>query len=177
MNIKFLSKEYLILKLLNNILFNFEIGIFYKELRENSGLVYSIKLYDNISIKNNNQSYYNIVTKCSINNVPIVINKIFNILNNYKITNEEIAYAKKNIEADNEYNKFYTLESEHSYQRIFLLYNIPFKSKKELFNDIINIKNIEIQQFFEIFKKKIIKSCYIFYYSSKNIDENIKKNV
>ena len=43
MNIKFLSKEYLILQLLDKILFNFEIGVFYKELREKTGLVYSIK--------------------------------------------------------------------------------------------------------------------------------------
>jgi len=174
MNIKFLSKENLILKLLNIILFNFEIGIFYKELREKSGLVYSIKLYDNISIKNSKESYYNIVTTCSINNVPLVINKIFTILNNYKITNEEISYAKKKIEAENEYDKFYTLESYHSYQRIFLLYNIPFKSKKEVLDDIKNIKDIEIQQFFDIFKKKIINSSYIFYYSSRNIDKLIR---
>jgi predicted Zn-dependent peptidase len=174
MNIKFLSKEYLILQLLDKILFNFEIGVFYKELREKTGLVYSIKLYNNISIKNSKESYYNIVTKCDINNVPIVINKIFNILNNYKITSEEICYAKKKIEAENEYDKFYTLESYHSYQRNFLLYNIPFKSNKEVYNDIKNIKDIEIQEFFEMFKMKIIKSCYIFYYSSKNIDENIK---
>jgi predicted Zn-dependent peptidase len=174
MNIKFLSKENLILKLLNIILFNFEIGIFYKELREKSGLVYSIKLYDNISIKNSKESYYNIVTTCSINNVPLVINKIFTILNNYKITNEEISYAKKKLEAENEYDKFYTLESYHSYQRIFLLYNIPFKSKKEVLDDIKNIKDIEIQQFFDIFKKKIINSSYIFYYSSRNIDKLIR---
>ena len=174
MNIKFLSKEYLILQLLDKILFNFEIGVFYKELREKSGLVYNIKLYNNISIKNSKESYYNIVTKCDINNVPIVINKIFYILNNYKITSEEISYAKKKIEAENEYDKFYTLESYHSYQRIFLLYNIPFKSNKEVYNDIKNIKDIEVHNFFEIFKMKIIKSCYIFYYSSKNIDENIR---
>jgi len=165
------------LLLLNKILFNFEIGVFYKELREKTGLVYSIKFYNNISIKNSKQSYYNIVTKCDINNVSTVIDKIFYILNNYKITSEEISYAKKKIEAENEYDKFYTLESYHSYQRKFLLYNIPFKSNKEVYNDIKNLKDIEIQEFFEMFKVKIIKSCYIFYYSSKNIDENIKDKI
>ena len=45
-------------------------------------------------IKNESNEYYNIVTKCNLKNVPTVIKKIMSILKNYKITDEEIAYAK-----------------------------------------------------------------------------------
>ena len=52
MNIKFFSKEHLINDLLEKILFNFELGVFYRELREKTGLIYSIKLYIFKHIKN-----------------------------------------------------------------------------------------------------------------------------
>lgn len=177
MNITFLSKEHLIINLLNKILFNFEQGIFYKELREKSGLIYNIKLYDNINIKNSTETYFNIVTKCSVKNVPIVISKIISILNNYKITDEEIKNAKKNIEAIDEYDKFYGLDSYNNYQNLFLLYDIPYKSKKEISKKIYELKNDDIRTFFDIFKKKIVTSSFIFYYSSKNIDNNIENAI
>jgi len=82
MNIKFLSKEHLIQGLLQKILFNFELGVFYRELRESLGIIYNIHLYNNINVRNSKESYYNIVTKCSLKNVPTVINKIFDILHN-----------------------------------------------------------------------------------------------
>ena len=42
---------------------------------------------------------------------------------------------------------------------------------------IQKLKNSEIREHFESFKNKIIKSCFIFYYSSKNIDNNIKNAI
>ena len=174
MNIKHLSKEQLMQDLLQKILFNFDLGIFYKELRENLGIIYTINLYNNINIINSKQSYFNIVTKCSLNNVPIVISKIFNILNNYKITDDDILYAKKKTEADNEYGKFYAIESRSGYHNTFSLFNIPYKSPKEILNEVRKIKNYEIREYFEKFKKKIISSAFLFYYSNKNIDKEIK---
>jgi len=177
MNIKFLSKENLIQNLLENILFNFELGIFYRELREKTGLIYNIKLYNNINIRNSKESYFNIVTKCKLKNVPIVIQKIIHILKNYKITDEEITYAKKNFIANDEYNKFYSLDSYNNYQNMFLLYNLPYKSKKELSIAVQKLKNKDIREYFDLFKNKIINTCFIFYYSSKNIDNNIKNAI
>lgn len=177
MDIKFLSKEHLIQILLEKILFNFELGVFYRELRENLGIIYSIKLYNNINIRNSKESCYNIVTKCSLKNVPTVIKKILDILNNYKITDEEIIYAKKRTDADNEYSKFYSLESYNGYHNTFSLFNVPYRSPKELLKIVNKLKNKEIRDHFEKFKNKIIKSCFIFYYSSKNIDKNIKLNI
>jgi len=177
MNIKFFSKEHLINDLLEKILFNFELGVFYRELREKTGLIYSIKLYNNINIRNSIESYYNIVTKCNLKNVPTVIKKIMYILKNYKISDEEIAYAKKGVDANDEYDKFFGLDTYNNYENIFLLYNIPYKSKKELSKAFQKLKNSEIRNHFESFKNNIIKSCFIFYYSSKNIDNNIKNAI
>jgi predicted Zn-dependent peptidase len=177
MNIKFFSKEHLINDLLEKILFNFELGVFYRELREKTGLIYSIKLYNNINIRNPIESYCNIVTKCNLKNVPIVISKIISILKNYKISDEEIAYAKRSIDANDEYNKFFGLESYNNYENMFLLYNIPYKSKKDLSRAFQKLKNSEIRKHFESFKNKIIKTSFIFYYSSKNINNNIKNAI
>jgi predicted Zn-dependent peptidase len=177
MNIKFFSKEHLINDLLDKILFNFELGVFYRELREKTGLIYSIKLYNNINIRNPIESYCNIVTKCNLKNVPIVISKIISILKNYKISDEEIAYAKRSIDANDEYDKFFGLESYNNYENMFLLYNIPYKSKKDLSRAFQKLKNSEIRKHFESFKNKIIKTSFIFYYSSKNINNNIKKAI
>jgi predicted Zn-dependent peptidase len=177
MNIKFFSKEHLINDLLDKILFNFELGVFYRELREKTGLIYSIKLYNNINIRNPIESYCNIVTKCNLKNVPIVISKIISILKNYKISDEEIAYAKRSIDANDEYDKFFGLESYNNYENMFLLYNIPYKSKKDLSKAFQKLKNSEIRKHFESFKNKIIKTSFIFYYSSKNINNNIKNAI
>jgi predicted Zn-dependent peptidase len=177
MNIKFFSKEHLINDLLEKILFNFELGVFYRELREKTGLIYSIKLYNNINIRNPIESYCNIVTKCNLKNVPIVISKIISILKNYKISDEEIAYAKRSIDANDEYDKFFGLESYNNYENMFLLYNIPYKSKKDLSKAFQKLKNSEIRKHFESFKNKIIKTSFIFYYSSKNINNNIKNAI
>ena len=149
MNIKFFSKEHLINDLLEKILFNFELGVFYRELREKTGLIYSIKLYNNINIRNPVESYYNIVTKCNLKNVPTVIKKIMSILKNYKITDEEIAYAKRGVDANDEYDKFIGLDTYNNYENFFLLYNIPYKSKKELSKAFQKLKNSEIREHFE----------------------------
>ncbi len=177
MNIKFLSKEHLIQGLLQKILFNFELGVFYRELRESLGIIYNIHLYNNINVRNSKESYYNIVTKCSLKNVPTVINKIFDILHNYKITDEDILYAKKRTDADHEYGKFYALESHSGYHNTFSLFNVPYKSPKEILKVIHKIKNEEIREHYEKFKKKIISSAFLFYYSKKNIDKDIKSMI
>jgi predicted Zn-dependent peptidase len=177
MNIKFLSKEHLIQNLLEKILFNFELGVFYKELRDRLGIIYSIKLHNNINVRNPIESYYNIVTKCSLKNVHMVINKIFDILNNYKITDDEILYAKTRTIADNEYGKFYALETYSGYHNTFSLFNVPYRSPKEILNVIRNIKNEEVIAYFEKFKKKIIKTGILFYYSNKNINKDIKSMI
>ena len=176
-DIEYLSKEHMIHMLLKNILFNFEIGVFYVELREKMGLIYNIHLHNNINIKNSKESYYNIVTKCAIKNVPDVIGKIINILKNYKITANDIKYAKKKTMTEYEYSKFYSISSYNGFYKNFLLFNKKFRTNKDVFDAINNITNTEILDYYEKFKNKIIKSCIIFYYSHKNINNKINNKL
>lgn len=116
---EYLSREHIIHDILSNILFNFEIGVFYKELREKTGLIYSIHLVNNISIKNAKQSYYYINTKCDIKNVPTVIYKIMDILKTHKIKLSDIKYSKNALLTRYEYFKFYNIDSYNGFYKIF----------------------------------------------------------
>lgn len=176
-NIEYLSKEHMIHMLLKHILFNFEIGIFYLELREKTGLVYNINLYNNISIQNSKESYYNIVTKCALKNVPIVIEKIIYILKNYKITREDIQYSKKQINTDYEYSKFYNINSYNEFYKKFLLFNKKFRKNKDILDAINNITDKEILDYYNKFKNNIIKTSIIFYYSHKNINNKLNNKL
>jgi len=86
-------------------------------------------------------------------------------------------YAKKRTDADHEYGKFYALESHSGYHNTFSLFNVPYKSPKEILKVIHKIKNEEIREHYEKFKKKIISSAFLFYYSKKNIDKDIKSMI
>jgi hypothetical protein len=128
-------------------------------------------------MKNSKESYYNIVTKCALKNVPDVIGKIMNILKNYKITANDIKYAKNKIMTEYEYSKFYSISSYNGFYKNFLLFDKKFRTNKDVFDAINNITDKEIFDYYEKFKNKIIKSSIIFYYSHKNINNKINNKL
>lgn len=170
---EYLSREHIKHKILQKILFNFDNGVFYKELREKMGIIYSIYLINNISIINSKQSYYYIGTKCDIKNVPIVIGKIIDILKNYKINLKDIKYSKNRMLLDYEYSKFYNIDSYNGFYKNFLLYNKKLRKNKDIYDIIKSITNAEILEYYEKFRNNIIKTSTIFYYSHKNINNKI----
>lgn len=172
---EYLSREHIIHDILSNILFNFGIGVFYKELREKTGLIYSIHLVNNISIKNAKQSYYYINTKCDIKNVPTVIYKIMDILKTHKIKLSDIKYSKNALLTRYEYFKFYNIDSYNGFYKNFLLYNKKLRKNKDIYDIIKNIKSKEVLEYYEKFKENIIKRSTIFYYSHKNCNKKINK--
>ena len=176
-DIEYLSKEHLIHMLLHIILFNFQIGAFYVELREKMGLIYNIRYHLNINIKNSKESHYNIVTKCTLNNVPIVIGKIIDILKNYKITSNDIKYSKNKISSNYEYSKFYNINSYNGFYKDLLLYNKKFRTNKDILEAINKLTEKEILDYYDKFKNNIIKKCIIFYYSHKNINKKINNKL
>lgn len=176
-DIEYLSKEHLIHMLLNIILFNFQIGAFYVELREKMGLIYNIKYHLNINIKNSKESHYNIVTKCTLKNVPIVISKIIEILKNYNITSNDIKYSKNKISSNYEYSKFYNINSYNGFYKDLLLYNKKFRTNKDILDAINKLTEKEILDYYDKFKNNIIKKCIIFYYSHKNINKKINNKL
>ena len=163
--------------ILHNILFNFDIGVFYKELREKMGIIYGIHLYNNISIKNPKQSHYYIGTRCDIKNVPTVIAKIIDILKTYKINANDIKYSKNILLSRYEYSKFYNIDSYNGFYKNFLLYNKKLRTNKEIYNAIKNTTNKEVLDYYEKFKENIIKRSTIFYYSYKNITNKINNKI
>ena len=171
------SKEHIAHMILHNILFNFENGAFYNELREKMGIIYGIHLYNNISIKNPKQSHYYIGTRSDIKNVPTVIAKIIDILKTYKINPIDIKYSKDRILSRYEYSKFYNIDSYNGFYKNFLLYNKKLRTNKEIYNAIKNTTNKEVLDYYEKFKENIIKRSTIFYYSYKNITNKINNKI
>ena len=171
------SKEHIAHMILHNILFNFENGAFYNELREKMGIIYGIHLYNNISIKNPKQSHYYIGTRCDIKNVPTVIAKIIDILKTYKINANDIKYSKNILLSRYEYSKFYNIDSYNGFYKNFLLYNKKLRTNKEIYNAIKNTTNKEVLDYYEKFKENIIKRSTIFYYSYKNITNKINNKI
>lgn len=174
---EYLSKEHITHLILQNILFNFDIGVFYKELREKMGIIYNIHLRNNISIKNAKQSHYYIATKCDIKNVPAVIGKIIAILKTYKINQSDIKYSKNRMLASYEYSKFYNIDSYNGFYKNFLLYNKKMRKNKDIYDAIKNTTDKEVFEYYEKFKNNIIKNSTIFYYSHKNINNKINNKL
>jgi len=174
---EYLSKEHITHMILQNILFNFDIGVFYKELREKMGIIYNINLSNNISIINAKQSHYYIATKCDIKNVPTVIGKIIDILKTYKINPDDIKYSKNRMLASYEYSKFYNIDSYNGFYKNLLLYNKKLRKNKDIYDAIKHTTDKEVLEYYEKFKKNIINNSTIFYYSHKNINNKINNKL
>jgi predicted Zn-dependent peptidase len=173
--IEYLSKENIILNILNNILFNFQTGIFYKILRTKMGLIYNVGMSHNIDIMNSKSSYYCIYTQCSVKNFSIVVNQIIKILNKYKITKKDLENAKNSKMVSFENKKFYNLTSYNNYYNTHLLYNKMFLTKKEYQKLFTDITLNDVKNYYETFKKDILSKGILFYYSKKNLNSNVNK--
>ena len=174
---EYFSKEHITHLIMHNILFNFDIGIFYKELREKMGIIYGIHMNNNISIKNAKQSHYYIGTRCDIKNVPTVIAKIIDILKTYKINPIDIKYSKDRMLSNYEYSKLYGLTTYNGFYKNFLLYNKKLRTNKDIYDAIKNTTNKEVLDYYEKFKENMIKRSTIFYYSHKNITNKINNKI
>lgn len=173
-NILFNSPKHLSLIILNTILFNFQTGIFYEKLRRELGLIYNINLSIFIDKYNSKSSYYSINSSIIYTKIPDLITNIMKIFENIEITDEQIEYAKKKLEIDNEYNNFIGLNTYASYYGQYILFDkkIIERSKNiELFNKITNkdIQNELLNMRNDIFNKSLF-----FYYCKKNMNNKIK---
>ena len=173
-NIKMYSTKHLCLHYLNYILFNFETGIFYEILRRKLTLIYNISFKISIDNYNSKSSSYYIETNIINHKVPELILNIIKIIENLKITDSDILYARKNIFINNEYDKFYNLNTYATYYGKFLLYKKPIIEKDALEKLYNKITNKQIYDELLNFKKDILYNSLIFYYSNKNNNKKIK---
>ena len=172
-DIKYMSKEYAIIELLTHILFNFNTGIFYTELRNKSGLIYSIGMYCNIDMVNSRASSYGIVTTCEERNVHVVIDKILSVLQTYVITDKDIQGAKISNTVYFENKKFHDISSFNMDYKTHLIYNKPFMKNKDIYELINSITAQEIREYYSILRDHILSTCVLFYYSSNNLNGKI----
>lgn len=174
--IKHLSNEHIALKYINDIFFNFETGIFFKELRDKYGLIYNIGLYYDIDIVQPKSSKYYIKTRTSEKNIPNLIYYILKIIKNLEITDENIRNSKITFKINKEYEKFKELTSFNKYYGKFVKNNIPIIEISEYYKKLINIKNNVIKKYLITFKKDLMKGL-IFYYSKNNLNTSIKNKL
>lgn len=175
--IKYLSKQYIILQYLKEILFNFDTGIFYKELRDKYGLIYSISMNINIDMINSKFSSYSIETNIKDIKLPKLISIILDIIENIKITKDEFKAIKNLFNINFELEKFQNLTSNSNYYTNFLLYKMPIISKEKLKYHYNQINYNDILNMLKIFKKNVLTNGLIFYYSKNNMNNDIKKIV
>jgi len=174
--IKHLSDEHIALKYIDDIFFNFETGIFFKELRDKYGLIYNIGLYFDIDIVQPKSSKYYIETRTGEKNIPNLIYYMLEIIKNLEITDENIKNSKITFKINKEYEKFKKLTSFNKYYGKYVKNNIPIVEISEYYKKLINIKNNVIKKYLIIFKKDLMKGL-IFYYSKNNLNTIIKNKL
>ena len=172
--IEFLSTEHLCLRFLIEVLFNFETGIFFKKLRKELGIIYSIGMYIDIDWKDPRSSHYCIYTTADHLNVPRLIAEILKIFQSYTLTDEDIENAKNVIFMDFEYMKFFNLTSYNNHYELFLLHNKPIIERSEILEKYKKVTNKDIRKYFEIMKHDIMNYGVVFYYSKNNLNKKIK---
>lgn len=173
--IKYLSDEHLTLIFLQKILFNFDTGIFYKVLRKELGLIYSIKLLVYIDINNPKSSCYYISTSTFHSHTSTLIKNILDILQTYSLTDEDIANAQNSIILEYQQQNFYNLTSYNKYYQKMMLHNQPIIEKSDILKTFKSLKKTIIRKYFEVMKTDIINNGIVFYYSNKNLSTSIKK--
>jgi predicted Zn-dependent peptidase len=173
-DIKYNSSEYFALLYLKYILFNFQTGVFYKNLRDKFGLVYSVRFNIDIDMQKSAASMYCIETSTNSNSIPVLIDNIINIIDNLKLTDEEINNGRKILIIKNENQIFENLTSFNRYYGNYMLHKKTILNKKYIQKKIVNLSNNYIRRILNKFKDNILNKGLIFYYSKDNKNENIK---
>lgn len=173
--IQYLSDEHLSLMYLQEILFSFETGIFYKILRDKLGLIYNIKMSLYVSLVNPILSSYYIESSCNSKMLPIFIKELLNIIKNLELTDTEINNGKKAFMIKNEHQKFNNLTSYNKYYNLYLLHKIPITERSMITKKLLKINNETIRNILEKLKKDIFKEGLVFYYAHNNMNSDIKK--
>jgi predicted Zn-dependent peptidase len=176
--IKYLSEEYLCLMIFEKILCSFETGILYKILRKQYGLIYSVNMQRDINFHNYKMSSYSIETATDCKNVPLFIYHLLNTMRDYTFNDEQVENARNSIYIDIENKKFYTLTSQNDMYEKFLLHNKPIADEgNEILRKFKTMKMSYIKKMIRRFQREILETGIIFYYSNKNVNRFIHKQI
>jgi predicted Zn-dependent peptidase len=142
--LKFLGLHHIHLIFLNEMLFNFQTGIFYNVLRKELGLIYDISLITNVDIMHPKASTYYMQTSVKIQDVPKLIRSLIGILNSYEVTDEVVHSTKNALFVQYENMKFNDLTSYNAYYETFTLHKIPITERSEVSRKIQNVSKRDI---------------------------------
>lgn len=176
-SIKHLSKEHLSLLFLEEILFNFETGIFYKRLRDELGLIYNILIDFEIDMVNPRSSSYFIKTSVEQNNVAQLIKAILDIVSNLTLNENEIENGKTKFIVKYEYHKFNNLTSYNKHYGKYLLHDIPIVERSDIKEKSLAVTHCDVIKTFQKFKREVLTKGLIFYYCTKNQNQKIKSSI
>jgi predicted Zn-dependent peptidase len=175
-NIKFMSNEHIAILYIKDILFNFQKGLFYKELRDKHGLIYSMLLNLDIDMKNSKSSVYFLETSTKKHQVDLLIFHLINIISDIKITKSNIENSRQRFKIQHEMQKFNNLTTFNKLYRRFFTNNLPIVERSDINKKIVDMDNQTIQKYVNIFKNDLMKGI-VFYYSNKNLNKDIQRKI
>jgi predicted Zn-dependent peptidase len=173
----YMSRKHLCYLILQHILFNFEVGIFYLTLRKELGLIYDINMNIEIDIIYPSSSLITIESSVNYKRISKFIEYFLHILETFIITNELIDGSKNYVLMTFEFKKIHNLTSLNNYYKNFLLFKKPIIETSEIIRQIKSIDHDEVRKLYDQFKNTILKKGLIFYYAKKNMNNDIKKNI
>ena len=153
-NIKFMSNEHIALLYIKDILFNFQKGLFYKQLRDKHGLIYSMSMSLDVDMKNSKSSVYFLETSTKNHQIDLLIFYLIDIISNIKISKSNIENTRQRFKIQHEMQKFNNLTTFNTLYRKYFTNNLPIIERSDINKKITNIDNNTIQKLCQLFSKR-----------------------
>jgi predicted Zn-dependent peptidase len=175
-DIEFLSNQWIAIIYFQHMFLNFETGIFYKRLRDEHGIIYSINMAKDINLYNSKSSYYKINTQTNKKNVRLFFKTMTEILSNLQFTKEDVEWARKSIFVEYQYKTFKYLASENSHYLRFLMSKNKIVKKEEIVDQLVKIDFEDLKKEIHKISKSLLEKSIVFYYSNENLKRQINLN-
>jgi predicted Zn-dependent peptidase len=175
-NIKYMSDEHISLLYIQDILFNFEKGIFFKKLRDEYGLIYSMSLNLDIDMKNSKSSLYYLETSVRDDKMETLIYHLLEIISKIEVSKTNIENTRRRFKLEKEMQKFNNLTTFNKFYGKYFMNKTPIIERSDIYDKMLNIPQDIIQKYVEIFKKDMLKGN-LFYYSKYSFNKQIKQKI
>lgn len=162
-----LSTSCIALHILSLYLFDFLKGPFYKHLRHNQSLIYSVSHYYMKDKTNHNNNIYVITTSCSKNNIDKTIDIIHNILKEiHRVDQDTFNYFKKQFIFNISYNMMNNIDSYEDFYNSQILYDNSYISYQEYEQLCHSVQFTDFVHISKQLQKSYLSNSYTFLYSN-----------
>ena len=138
-NIKKYTKKYWELIIILNYLFDFDIGPFYKKLRNNKNIIYSINYYLSECNQDSKKTLLYIKSYCQENKLNLFLKMFDKILKTFNISNNLFKKTKNKLLFQKKFNYMNNIDDCLDYNLYNYLYNIKISHKNNM-NNLENAK-------------------------------------